>query len=55
MNSEFAVDEEIKKLQTLATSPQLYSTFLRLKGLDIVIPLLSHENTGMCFVEDLVE
>ena len=46
MNSEFELDEDIKKLNIIAATPELYSSFLSMKGLDIIISLLGHENTG---------
>jgi beta-catenin-like protein 1 len=44
MDSEVDLDEEIKKLHIIATSPALYKDLVELGSLGSLISLLSHEN-----------
>ncbi len=46
MTSEVDLDEEIKSLNTLATSPDLYPELVQLNVLPSLLSLLNHENTG---------
>lgn len=46
MESELEVDGAVKNLLVLATTPELYVEFVQLRGVDLIISLLSHENTG---------
>ncbi|EGC33961.1 hypothetical protein DICPUDRAFT_88535 [Dictyostelium purpureum] len=47
MESEIELDEEIKKFQILATSPDLYKLFVSLKSIESLGSLILHENTDI--------
>jgi len=47
MESEVELDEEIKKLHILATSPTLYPELVRLNTIPSLLSLLSHENVDI--------
>jgi hypothetical protein len=46
MESEVDLDEEIKKIQALASQPELYPEFVRLGAVPSLLVLLNHENEG---------
>lgn len=46
MDSEVDLDEELKRLQIIATAPHLYKNLVALGVLGSWLPLLTHENTG---------
>eukprot|EP01132_Coremiostelium_polycephalum_P007436 gene7436-9138_t len=47
MESEIELDEEIKKLQIIATSPELYPNFVKLGSIVSLGSLLVHENSDI--------
>ena len=47
MKSEIELDEELKCLNVLAASPELYETFVSLGGITSLLGLLTHENTDI--------
>eukprot|EP01128_Nolandella_sp_AFSM9_P010683 TRINITY_DN7427_c0_g1_i1.p1 TRINITY_DN7427_c0_g1~~TRINITY_DN7427_c0_g1_i1.p1 ORF type:complete len:245 (-),score=86.10 TRINITY_DN7427_c0_g1_i1:75-731(-) len=47
VESEVELDEEIKKLQIIATAPELYGDLLKLKAHESILSLLTHENTDI--------
>eukprot|EP00897_Mesotaenium_endlicherianum_P007045 jgi/Mesen1/6369/ME000329S05538 len=47
MESEVELDEEVKKLQVLSTAPELYPELVRLRTVQSIVGLLSHENTDI--------
>ena len=47
MDSEVELDEEIKKLQQLSSHPELLSEFIRNKGVEVLLSLLTHENNDI--------
>eukprot|EP00455_Lapot_gusevi_P024506 TRINITY_DN2552_c0_g2_i2.p1 TRINITY_DN2552_c0_g2~~TRINITY_DN2552_c0_g2_i2.p1 ORF type:complete len:529 (-),score=111.18 TRINITY_DN2552_c0_g2_i2:168-1754(-) len=47
MESEIKLDECIKVLQELAPQPQLYSDFVKMQGLTLILSLMTHENTDI--------
>eukprot|EP00899_Mesostigma_viride_P004213 jgi/Mesvir1/13793/Mv15956-RA.2 len=53
MDSEIELDEEVKKLNALATAPELYPDFVRLGSIQSLVGLLGHENTDISI--DVVE
>src|SRR5690349_21454335 len=46
MSSELDLDEEIKSLHSLATTPELYPELVQLNVISSLLSLLNHENTG---------
>ena len=55
MESEVDLDEEIKKLQALATRPDLFSEFISLNAVPSLLSLLTHENVDIVIdVVDLI-
>ena len=53
MDSEVELDEEIKKLQQIATHPELLSAFIEHKGVEMLLSLLIHENNDI--LGDVIE
>eukprot|EP00802_Teleaulax_amphioxeia_P005483 Tamp_05487.p1 GENE.Tamp_05487~~Tamp_05487.p1 ORF type:complete len:552 (-),score=176.11 Tamp_05487:184-1839(-) len=53
LDSEIELFEEVNKLLSLATAPELYGEFVRLNGVQKLVTLLDHENTdiGLATVE----
>ena len=47
MESEADLNDEIKKLTVLATSPELYPALMDLNALGLFTMLLTHENTDI--------
>ena len=47
MESELKLDEAIKDLQHLATSPEHYPSLIRHEGVPLLVSLLAHENTSV--------
>ncbi|KAF8817922.1 putative beta-catenin family protein 1, partial [Cardiosporidium cionae] len=46
IKSEVDLDEEIKKIKQIATLPELYGEFINLGGMQMLLGLLNHINTG---------
>jgi len=46
MESEMDLDEDLKRMQMLATAPQLYRDFVALNAVQSLVGLLGHENVG---------
>jgi len=40
------LDEDLKRMQMLATAPQLYRDFVALNAVQSLVGLLGHENVG---------
>lgn len=55
VESEVDLDEEIKKMHSLAAAPDLYPELVRLNAVSSILGLLSHENTDIAIgVVDLL-
>ncbi|CAD7948114.1 unnamed protein product [Amoebophrya sp. A120] len=54
-DSEIELNEQILKLRELSTAPELYATFLELKGLQLLLKCMAHVNTdiGLCVLDVL--
>ena len=46
MDSEVELDEEMRRLQILATAPEFYPLFVKLGTVGALTNLLIHENPG---------
>ena len=53
MDSEVELDEEIKRLQQITTHPELLPSFIKNKGVEILMSLLIHDNNDI--VGDVIE
>lgn len=46
MDSELDLNDEIQKLQVIATVPHLYQHIVEVNAVGTILGLLSHENSG---------
>ena len=46
MDSELELNDEIQKLQVIATVPHLYHSVVDVNTVGTILGLLSHENSG---------
>ncbi len=47
MDSEIELNETIQEMHVAATRPDLYYLLLQANSIQILLSLLSHENTGL--------